>query len=75
MSMVRKLYKAIDISIDKILSATGLLSVILMVLLSLFITIQVFCRYFLSMNIPGLFDLSIYTLIIFTFLFDFFVLP
>jgi len=58
----------VDRSIDGILSATGLLSVVLMVLLSLFISIQVFSRYFLSMHIPGLFDLSIYSLIIFTFL-------
>lgn len=66
--MIKSLYKLVDNSLDRILSATGLLSVVLMVLLSLFISTQVFCRYFLSMHIPGLFDLSIYSLIIFTFL-------
>ena len=60
--------KVIDSAIDKILSAMGLISVVMMVLLSLFITTQVFCRYFLSVHVPGLFDLSIYSLIIFTFL-------
>jgi C4-dicarboxylate transporter DctM subunit len=53
---------------DGILSATGLLSVLLMVFLSLFIVIQVVCRYFFSVNIPGLFDLSIYSLLVFTFI-------
>jgi len=61
-------YNVIDSAIDKILSAMGLISVVMMVLLSLFITTQVFCRYFLSVHVPGLFDLSIYSLIIFTFL-------
>ncbi len=65
---MKQLYELIDISLDKILSAMGLISVVLMVLLSLFISMQVFFRYFLSMHIPGLFDLSIYSLIIFTFL-------
>ena len=65
---MKRLYKAIDSSLYKILSAMGLISVILMVLLSLFISTQVFFRYFLSTHIPGLFDLSIYSLIIFTFL-------
>ena len=62
------IFKAVDSAIDKIMSAMGLASVTLMVLLSLFISTQVFSRYFLGMHIPGLFDLSIYSLIIFTFL-------
>jgi len=65
---VKRLYKAIDRSIDNILSAMGFLSVVMMVLLSLFISTQVLCRYFFSTHIPGLFDLSIYSLIIFSFL-------
>ncbi|MBC8441297.1 MAG: TRAP transporter large permease subunit [Deltaproteobacteria bacterium] len=65
---MKKLYKAIDRTIDRILSAMGLISVVLMVLLSLFISTQVFSRYFLNMHVPGLFDLSMYSLIIFTFL-------
>jgi len=66
--MVKRLYRVIDSAIDKILSAMGLVSVVLMVLLSVFISTQVFSRYFLSTHIPGLFDLSMYSLIIFTFL-------
>ncbi|MCK5164208.1 MAG: TRAP transporter large permease subunit [Desulfobacula sp.] len=65
---MKRVYEVVDNVIDKILSAMGFVSVALMVLLSLFISTQVFCRYFLGMHIPGLFDLSIYSLIIFTFL-------
>ena len=65
---MKKLYKAIDGTIDRVLSAMGLISVVLMILLSLFISTQVVCRYFLSIHVPGLFDLSMYSLIIFTFL-------
>ena len=64
--IVKRIYEVVDNAIDKILSAMGFVSVALMVLLSLFISTQVFCRYFLGMHIPGLFDLSIYSLIIFT---------
>jgi C4-dicarboxylate transporter DctM subunit len=46
----------------------GMVSVLLMILLSVFISIQVISRYALNINIPGLFDLSIYSLILFTFL-------
>ncbi|MCP4020758.1 MAG: TRAP transporter large permease subunit, partial [Desulfobacteraceae bacterium] len=65
---MKSIYETIDLTIDRLLSAMGLLSVGIMILLSLFISTQVFCRYFISMHIPGLFDLSIYSLIIFTFL-------
>jgi len=63
-----RIYKAVEATLDRILSAMGLLLVVIMILLSLFISTQVFCRYFISVHVPGLFDLSIYSLIIFTFL-------
>ncbi|WP_300457641.1 TRAP transporter large permease subunit [Desulfobacula sp.] len=65
---MKKIFEIMECILDKILSAMGFISVALMVLLSLFISTQVFCRYFLSMHIPGLFDLAIYSLILFTFL-------
>ena len=60
--------KTVDIALDKLLSATGMISVVLMLLLALFIFAQVFARYVLSIHIPGLFDVSIYSLILFTFI-------
>jgi len=65
---MKKLYTWLDNGIDKILSGIGFLSVVLMILLSIFISLQVVGRYVFNLNIPGLFDLSIYSLIIFTFL-------
>ena len=53
---------------DGILSATGFISGLLMVLLSVFVGIQVIARYIFSVHIRGLFDLSAYSLIIITFL-------
>jgi len=60
--------KSLDSAFDRLLSGAGILSVLLMVLLAVFIFAQAFGRYVLSVHIPGLFDISIYSLILFTFL-------
>ena len=60
--------KPLDRSFNGTLSVAGTLSVLLMILLAVFIFAQAFCRYVLSAHIPGLFDISIYSLVLFTFL-------
>jgi len=65
---LKSLLRSLDTAFDRILSWGGILAVLLMVLLALFIFLQVVSRYVLSIHIPGLFDISIYSLILFTFL-------
>lgn len=65
---MRKILAAIDSAIDRLMTWMGTVSVVLMLMLSGFISAQVFFRYALSMHLRGLFDLSIYSLIVFTFL-------
>lgn len=65
---VTKLLAVLGTQFDRLLSFTGFVSILMMASLSLFISTQVVCRYFFSLNVPGLFDLSIYTLILFTFI-------
>lgn len=60
--------RILEKTLDKILWALGTLSIILIVLLSLFIAVQVICRSILNVNVAGLFDLAIYSLIVFPFL-------
>ena len=67
-SNMRKILGAIDQAIDRLMTWLGTVSVVLMLMLSGFISAQVFARYVLSMHLRGLFDLSIYSLIVFTFL-------
>lgn len=64
---MKTLLKWVDSALDRLISLTEMLSVILMLLLAIFIFAQAFCRYVLSIHIPGLFDVSIYSLIFFTF--------
>ena len=59
---------AVDSLIDRVMTWLGTASVILMLMLSGFISAQVSLRYILNMHVRGLFDLSIYSLIVFTFL-------
>jgi len=63
-----KVFRIIDRTIDKILSGMGVAAIIMMLLLAAFVATQVFSRYILSIHIVGLFDLSVYCLISFTFL-------
>lgn len=65
---MRKIFRTIDSAIEKLMTWLGTLSVALMLMLSAFIATQVFFRYVLNMHLRGLFDLSIYSLIAFTFL-------
>lgn len=58
----------LDAAFDRVVTYTGILSVLLMTLLAVFIFAQVFGRYVLNTHIPGLFDISIYSLILFSFL-------
>jgi tripartite ATP-independent transporter DctM subunit len=67
-SDMRKVLLAIDSGVENLLTWLGRISVALMLMLSAFIATQVFFRYVLNMHIRGLFDLSIYSLIVFTFL-------
>jgi len=60
--------RSIDRFVDRLLSATAVAAVILMLLLAGFIGTQVVARNIFGFNIRGLFDLSSYSLIIFTFL-------
>lgn len=63
-----KAFTIIDRAIDKILSVMGVIAIFMMLLLAAFVTTQVFSRYILGIHILGLFDLSVYCLIAFTFL-------
>lgn len=63
-----KAFRIIDRVIDKILSGMGVIAIFMMLLLAAFVTAQVFSRYILGIHILGLFDLSVYCLIAFTFL-------
>lgn len=65
---MKSVLKLCSSAFNRILSFTEMLSVLLMLLLAVFIFAQAFCRYVLSIHIPGLFDVSIYSLILFTFL-------
>jgi tripartite ATP-independent transporter DctM subunit len=65
---VKSLLKVIEDGFNKILTCAGVVSVLLMILLAVFIFAQAFSRYVLSTHIAGLFDISIYSLIFFTFL-------
>jgi tripartite ATP-independent transporter DctM subunit len=67
-SGVKSLLKTVDQGINRTLTWAGILSVLLMVMLAVFIFTQAFSRYVLSSHIPGLFDISIYSLVLFTFL-------
>jgi len=53
---------------DKLLSVTGGLGIAIMLLLSIFIVALTISRYVFRVNIAGLFDLSVYSLIVFPFL-------
>ncbi|MCF8060953.1 MAG: TRAP transporter large permease subunit [Deltaproteobacteria bacterium] len=65
---VKSLLKRLEGALNKILTCAGLISVLLMIMLAVFIFTQAFSRYVLSTHVPGLFDVSIYSLILFTFL-------
>lgn len=65
---MKSLFKNLDGLLNKTLTYAGIVSVLLMLLLAVFIFAQVFSRYVLSSHIPGLFDVSIYSLVLFTFL-------
>ncbi len=60
--------RIIDRAIDKVLSGMGVAAIVMMLILAAFIVAQVFSRYVLNMHVVGLFDLSVYCLIAFTFL-------
>lgn len=64
---MRSIFRRADRAIDQFINATAVISVVLMVLLAGFIGIQVLARNLLGINIRGLFDLSSYSLIVFTF--------
>jgi tripartite ATP-independent transporter DctM subunit len=60
--------RIIDRFIDKVLSGMGVAAIFMMLILAAFIVAQVFSRFILRVHILGLFDLSVYCLIAFTFL-------
>jgi len=63
-----KILRVLDSGTEKLMTWMGSVSVLLMLMLSGFISAQVFFRYVLNTHLRGLFDLSIYSLIVFTFL-------
>ena len=65
---MKSVLKVVDQGIHRMLTCAGMISVLLMVMLAVFIFAQAFSRYVLSSHIPGLFDISIYSLVLFTFL-------
>ena len=65
---MEKVGRILNKSLDKILSGMAVFAILMMLLLATFVAIQVFSRYVLNTHILGLFDLSIYCLIAFTFL-------
>lgn len=65
---MKSLLRTIEDLFNKTLSCAGMVSVLLMILLAVFIFAQAFSRYVLSIHVAGLFDISIYSLIFFTFL-------
>ncbi|MFC1871943.1 TRAP transporter large permease subunit [Chloroflexota bacterium] len=66
--MMTKLLRFTSIGFDKILSASSVISIALMLLLSVLVIGLTISRYVLRINIPGLFDGAIYTLSVFPFL-------
>lgn len=63
-----RLFQAIDRGFDRLLTVTAGLGAALMLLTSLAIAIQVFSRFVLNVSIRGLFDICVYSLVIFPFL-------
>ncbi|MFC1870132.1 TRAP transporter large permease subunit [Chloroflexota bacterium] len=63
-----KVLKTIDNGFDKLISATGLLAIGMMLLLAILVFFLTFTRYVLHINIVGLFDGAVYSLIVFPFL-------
>lgn len=65
--MVRIL-KAVDRGIDKLISATGVVAIVIMLLLACLVLVLTVSRWVFRTNIPGMFDGAVYSLIVFPFL-------
>ena len=63
-----RVFVAIDRAVDKVIVTTGIVGVALNIIIAIFVTLNVFARTVLNINIPGLFDGVIYGLVIFAFL-------
>ena len=63
-----KLFQAIDRGFDRLLAATAGVGAALMILTALAIAVQVFGRFVLNVSIRGLFDIAIYSLVVFPFI-------
>jgi C4-dicarboxylate transporter, DctM subunit len=66
--IMKSLFHFADKAVDNFLKVTAIASVVLMLLLATFIGLQVLARNIFGINIRGLFDLSSYSLIIFSFI-------
>ena len=62
-----RVFRAVNRGLDGIITGTGLLGIVILLVLSLFILFVVLARFVATINIPGFFDTAMYALIIFPF--------
>ncbi|MFC1869694.1 TRAP transporter large permease subunit [Chloroflexota bacterium] len=63
-----RIVKTLDRQFDNLLSATGAIGGGIMLLLSVLVFLLSFSRYVLRVNVAGLFDMAVYSMVIFSFI-------